>query len=125
MKRRNILSGLAAVAAVAWLGVAVPVLAEDEFVYGRELMTQQELVEHRAHMRSLNTEQEREAYRLEHHQQMQERARAQGKVIPDEPGPQGQGMGPRNGGGGMGPRNGGGGMGPGSMGGGGGRMGSP
>ena len=115
MKRRNLLSGLVAVATVTWLGLALPVQAEDEFVYGRELMTQQELDEHRAHMRSLNTEQEREAYRLEHHQQMQERARAQGKVLPDEPGPQGRGMGPRDGSG----------MGPGSMGGGGGRMGPP
>ncbi|MBI5462186.1 MAG: hypothetical protein HY941_08395 [Gammaproteobacteria bacterium] len=107
MKRRNVLSGLAAVAAVTWLSVALPAQAEEEFVYGRELMTQQEMAEHRARMRSLKTEQEREAYRLEHHQQMQERARAQGKVLPDEPGPQGRGMGPGSMGGGgdrMGPR---------------------
>ena len=123
MKRRTVVSGLASIAAVAWLGLALPVHAEDDFVYGRELMTQQEMTEHRAHMRSLNTEQEREAYRLEHHKLMQERAREQGKTLPDEPRSGGQGMGP--GGGGMGP--GGGGMGPGGgMGsGGGGRMGPP
>ncbi len=94
MKRRTVVSGLASIAAVAWLGMAMPVHAEDDFVYGRELMTQQEMTEHRAHMRSLNTEQEREAYRLEHHQRMQERAREQGKTLPDEPRSGGQGMGP-------------------------------
>ncbi len=83
MKRRTVVSGLASIAAVAWLGLALPVHAEDDFVYGRELMTQQEMTEHRAHMRSLNTEQEREAYRLEHHKLMQERAREQGKTLPD------------------------------------------
>jgi len=119
MKRRTVVSGLASIAAVAWLGMAMPVHAEDDFVYGRELMTQQEMTEHRAHMRSLNTEQEREAYRLEHHKLMQERAREQGKTLPDEPRSGGQGMG-----GGMGP--GGGGMGPGGgMGSGGGGMGRP
>jgi len=91
--------------------MAMPVHAEDDFVYGRELMTQQELAEHRAHMRSLKTEQEREAYRLEHHKLMQERAREQGKTLPDAPrSGGGQGMGP--GGGGMGPGGGGGRMGP-------------
>jgi uncharacterized membrane protein len=59
----------------------------------------------------MKTEQERETYRLEHHKQMQERAKAQGKTLPDMP-PQGHGagMGP-----GMGP---GGGMGGGTGGGG-------
>ncbi len=112
MKRRTVLSGLVSVVAVAWLSVAMPVHAEDEYVYGRELMTQQELTEHRMHMRSLVTAEEREAYRLEHHKLMQERAQEQGKTLPEEPLQRGQGMG----GGGMG-----GGMGPG----GGGRMGQP
>jgi hypothetical protein len=116
MKRRIFISSLATFAATAWLGLAMPAQAEDEFVYGRELMSEQEMTEHRSRMRNLSTEQEREMYRLEHHRQMQERARAQGKVLPDEPGPQGRGMGQ---GGGRGP---GGGMGPGS---GGGRMGPP
>lgn len=117
MKRRIFTGSLAALAAAAWLGLAVPAQAEDDFVYGRELMTEQELAEHRARMRSFTTEQEREMYRLEHHQKMQERARAQGKTLPEEPRSQGRGMGP--GGGGMGP---GGGTGPG---GGGRRMGPP
>lgn len=76
-------------------------------VYGWQLMTQQERAEYGARMRSLRTEQERERFRLEHHERMQERARARGITLPDEPpargtrgvGPGGQGMGP---GGGMG-----------------------
>jgi type III secretory pathway component EscR len=96
------------------LGVAAPAVAQmqspdqmrdqdRERIYGYELMTPQEHSEYRAHMRSLKTEQEREAYRLEQHRKMQERARAQGKTLPDMP-PAGMGpgmMGP--GGGGMGP----------------------
>lgn len=110
MKRRDFLTGAAGVATLAWLGGAGSVWAEDDdFVYGRELMTADELAEHRRRMRSLNTEQEREAYRQEHHKIMQERARERGVKIPDEPGPRGRGMGPGNGG--MGP--GGSGMGPG------------
>lgn len=111
MKRRIVLTGMVAAALAASLGLAVPAQAEDELIYGRELMTEQEMAEHRAKMRSFATEQEREAYRLEHHQQMQERAREQGKVLPDEPGPRGKGMGvgPRDGSGmgqGQGPRDG-------------------
>ena len=43
---------------------------EQEQVYGWELMSEHERQEHRAKMRSLQTEQERERYRLEHHEQM-------------------------------------------------------
>lgn len=111
MKRRTLLNGMAAAIVAAGLGMTVAAQAEDEFIYGRELMTEQEMAEHRARMRSFNTEQEREMYRLEHHQRMQERARQQGKVLPDEPGPRGKGMGvgPRDGSGmgqGQGPRDG-------------------
>jgi len=70
-----------------------------EVVYGRQLMTPEELTAHRAKMRSLATEKEREQYRLEHHKLMQERARERGLTLPDEPGPMGKGMGS---GGGMG-----------------------
>jgi hypothetical protein len=74
-----------------------------ERIYGYELMTPQERAEYQAHMRTLKTEQEREAYRQEQHKKMQERARVQGRTLPDTP-PAGMGpgmMGP--GGGGMGP----------------------
>ena len=82
-----------------------------EQIYGSELMTPQERADYQARMRAAKTQQEREAIRLEHHKQMQERARAQGKTLPDTPpADRGPGMGP-----GMGP--GGGMMGPGGRGG--------
>jgi hypothetical protein len=82
---------------------------DSDTVYGYELMTPQERSEYQTRMRSMKTDQEREAFRLEHHKRMQERARAQGKTLPDSPpADRGPGMGP---GGGMGPS--GGGTGPG------------
>jgi hypothetical protein len=80
-------------------------IQERDRVYGSELMSPQERNEYHARMRSLNTEQAREAFRLEHHRQMQERAKAQGKTLYDmPPAGQGGGMGPGMGqGGGMGP----------------------
>ncbi len=70
-------------------------------IYGSQLMTPAERTQYRNHMRNLRTVQERERYRLEHHRQMQERARERGVTIPDEPPVRGGNMGP--GGGGMGP----------------------
>ena len=81
-------------------------------IYGYQMMTPAERAEYRARMRSLNTVQERERYRLEHHREMQERARERGMTLPDQPMPRGGGMGPGPGGG-MGPGPGGG-MGPGA-----------
>lgn len=63
-------------------------------IYGSQLMTLQERTEYRAKMRALKTAQEREAYRLAHHQQMQARARAQGVTLPDEPPVGGMGVAP-------------------------------
>ena len=73
----------------------------DQDMYGWQLMTPEEREEHRAKMRSLKTREAREAYRIEHHERMQERARQKGVTLPDMPMPQSKGMGPR--GGGMGP----------------------
>jgi hypothetical protein len=90
------------------LGVAAPAAAQmsggdPDRIYGSELMTAQERTEYQARMRAAKTEQEREAIRLEHHNQMQERAKAQGKTLPDmPPAGMGPGMGP-GGGKGMGP----------------------
>ncbi|MDP2693847.1 MAG: hypothetical protein Q8O58_03110 [Gallionella sp.] len=56
-----------------------------ELIYGSQLMTREERTEYRAKMRSLKTKEEREALRMEHHQNMQERAKAQGKTLPDMP----------------------------------------
>jgi hypothetical protein len=89
-------------------------------IYGSQLMTKQERLEYRARMRAAKTQQEREQIRTEHHQRMQERAKARGMTLPDMPpfqpgrGGMGPAMGPGTGmgpGGGMGPGTGG--MGPG------------
>lgn len=77
--------------ACALLVFGSPLAQAEEFVFGRELMTQEELTEHRAKMRTLTGE-EREAYRLEHHEKMQERAKQRGVTIPDEPAIRGKGM---------------------------------
>lgn len=80
-----------------------------ERIYGYELMSPQERSEYHNRMRTMKTVQEREAFRDAHHAQMQERARAQGKTLPDMP-PAGMGPGPGMGPGMMGPGSG---MGPG------------
>lgn len=80
------------------LGANVSVAAEQaqaekrEVVYGSQLMTPEERAEYRAKMRSLKTREERQAFRMEHHQKMQERAKAQGKTLPDMPPAQGGGV---------------------------------
>jgi hypothetical protein len=82
-------------------------------IYGSQLMTPEERAEYQSKMRSLKTEEERNQLRLEHHKEMQARAKERGVTLPDEPPAKhggkgaGGGMGP---GGSMGP---GGGMGPG------------
>ena len=87
--------------------------AQQEPIFGSQLMTEQERIEHRNMMRNLNTEEEREAYRQQHHERMQARAQEMGITLPDEPPPRGRGMGRGMGpgpGGGLGPGRG---MGPG------------
>ena len=71
----------------------------EEQVYGWQLMTQQERNEYQQKMRSLNTNEAREQYRLEHHKMMQERAKERGVTLPEMPAPHGQGsgMGPGHG----------------------------
>lgn len=93
--------------------------AADQPIYGSELMTRQERIEHRTKMNAAKSAQEREQVRLDHHEQMQLRAKERGVSLPDTPPAEGmgKGMGPGRGMGGMGP---GGGMG-GGMGGGRGR----
>lgn len=58
--------------------------AEDN-VYGWEMMTKQERIQHRETMRNFKTNEERERYRLEHHKRMQERANERGLSMPDMP----------------------------------------
>ncbi|MFZ2972993.1 MAG: hypothetical protein WA049_10170 [Ferribacterium limneticum] len=91
--------------------------AADVPIYGSQLMTNQERIEHRSKLQAAKTAEEREQVRLQHHEQMQLRAKEQGVTLPDTPpaqgGGQGRGMGPGGGMGGMGPSGGMGGMGPG------------
>ena len=83
---------------------------KQEVIYGSQLMTPKERREFRAKMHSLKSAEEREALRHQHHEEMQARAKAMGKTLPDEPPARGTGMGTGGGmGRGMGP---GGGMGP-------------
>jgi len=81
-------------------GVTTPA----EPIFGREMMTEQEMAEQRARMRAAKTPEERERVRQEHHQQMVERAKQRGIDLPEQPvGPPagaGRGMGM---GSGMGP----------------------
>lgn len=74
---------------------------DQDRVYGWSLMSERERIEHRNKMHSFRTVKEREAYLQEHHRQMQERAKAMGVTLSDEPPMRGRGMmGPA---GGMGP----------------------
>ncbi len=74
---------------------------QEEVVYGRQMMTREEIAEYRAKMRAAKTAEEREQIRKEHHEKMKARAKERGVTLPDEPPMRGPGMGP--GGGGMGP----------------------
>ncbi|GAP66661.1 hypothetical protein MBSD_n1972 [Mizugakiibacter sediminis] len=109
------LLGMAAAALAQPAPKAPPAAGETAPIYGCMLMTPQERADYLARMRAAATPQQREAIRLEHHKQMQERARQRGVTLPEMPAagrcPMGGGMGP----GMMGPGAGKG-MGPGMMG---------
>ena len=92
MKHRIVIPLLSVVGIVVSMQFTTHANAQDT-MYGYQLMTEQERAEHRAKMRSFNTEAEREAYRRQHHEMMQERARTQGVTLPDEPMQRGQGRG--------------------------------
>ncbi|MDY6909469.1 MAG: hypothetical protein SWC40_05970 [Thermodesulfobacteriota bacterium] len=69
--------------------------------YGSQHMTQHERTEQLLKMRSAKTPAEQEQIRSEHQQRMQERNKARGLTLPDEPPARGGAMG--QGGRGMGP----------------------
>ena len=82
MKQPLIMSTLTA----ALLISAGPVFAADQDqIYGSQLMTQEERMEYRTKQLNAKSAAEREQIRQEHHAMMQERAKAQGKKLPDEP----------------------------------------
>ena len=87
------------------LGLPGAAVFAEQQVYGSQLMSQQERMEHRTKMQNMKTMQERERYRMEHHKMMQERAKEKGVTLPDEPSMRNKGMGGGQGngmGGGMG-----------------------
>ncbi len=92
LKISTLVLGLSATL-LATAPVLQAVASEDEYRYGRELMSDEERMEHRHKMREMETEEEREAYRAEHHEEMRKRAQEAGVQIPDEPMPRGGGMG--------------------------------
>lgn len=93
---------LAALTATAILPVLTGQGEAAEEIYGYQLMTERERIEHRSKMRNAKSAEERERLRYEHHEQMRERAEARGMTLPEEPPPQGmgKGMGPGKGQGG-------------------------
>ena len=54
-------------------------------IYGSQLMSDPERSAYQTKMRSLKTDQAREAFRLEHHEEMKIRAAARGITLPNEP----------------------------------------
>ena len=72
-------------AMILFLSAGVTFSADQERIYGSQLMTQQERLEYRERLRSAKSIEERNRIRKEHHERMKERARAQGKTLPDEP----------------------------------------
>lgn len=81
------------VLSIAALGLALTVVstgqvgtsyAQQEQIYGSQLMTQQERNELRAQMRAATSNEARDQIRWEHHLKMQERAKNRGITLPDE-----------------------------------------
>ena len=69
-----------------FLSVAAPVLANEvEPIYGSQLMTQQERLEHQAQMRAAKTPLEKQRLRQLHHQKMKLRAQKRGVPFSDLP----------------------------------------
>lgn len=54
-------------------------------IYGSQLMSDQERIQYRARMRELATAEERERFRMEHHELMQARAQERGLRLPPDP----------------------------------------
>ncbi len=71
-------------------------------IYGSQLMTAAERTEYQAKMRTLKTDKERDAFRLDHHTKMTARAAERGVTLPSTP--PSVGAGPKSGSGtGVGP----------------------
>lgn len=64
-----------------------PAASGGDVIYGSQLMTPQERAAYREKIRNAKTAEERARIRAEHHKEMQERARQQGKTLPPAPPP--------------------------------------
>ena len=101
-----LLAGL--LAASALMSMGVDVFAQDQAqaqvqIYGSQLMTAAERTEYQSTMRTLKTDKERDAFRLDHHDKMKVRAAEKGVTLPNSP-PAAAGAGPKaNSGLGVGP----------------------
>ena len=74
------------VSATAWASMGV--YAQDQTqtqVYGSQLMTDAERTAYQTKMRALKTTAEKDAFRLDHHDQMKARAAEKGVTLPDAP----------------------------------------
>jgi len=84
------------VLAISFTLLTLPLIgdaADTDVIYGSQLMSQQERVEHRNRMRNANSAEEREKIRAQHHKRMQIRAAEKGITLPETPPARGQGKG--------------------------------
>ena len=76
------------VSATAWVSMGVHAQDQSQTqtqVYGSQLMTDAERTAYQTKMRTLKTTAERDAFRLDHHDQMKARAAEKGVTLPDAP----------------------------------------
>lgn len=100
MSQRKLLLGLFTATLLLGSGGAFAADPAAEPVFGSQLMTEQERIEHRNAMRAARTDEERANVRAKHHEQMVQRAQERGVTLPATPPEQRPFAGPR---GGMGP----------------------
>lgn len=104
MSQRNLLLSFVTAGLILASGSAFAVDTPAEPIFGSQLMTEQERVEHRNAMRAARTDEERATVRANHHEQMVLRAKERGVTLPAVPPeqPPRRGMGPGMSGGGQG-----------------------
>jgi hypothetical protein len=103
MRSRKLAFGLIAAlvsgGALAESAGQLPPVSDQEPIYGAQMMTEQERLQHRQRLRDASSLEERERIRAEHHERMSVRAQERGVSIPGSPPAKGGGMGPGGGGG--------------------------
>ncbi len=71
-----------ALATAVVLAAPISLSHAKDAIYGSDLMTAKERAEHTQKLNSFNTQAERDAYRKEHEQKMQQRAKEKGLALP-------------------------------------------